>query len=65
MTTSIILGRKRNSKSFHVVSGPLPPDDQNKKFNKLSVSKGNGLAEISLHEIIMSEGRKRKTFPAK
>ena len=65
MTTSIILGRKHRSKQFEVVSKPAPPVEQNARFNKMSQGTGNGWAEIYLHEIVLSSGRKQKRFAVK
>lgn len=64
MTLSIILGRKHTDSpnDFSVIAGPGAPSDINNQFNQLTLSDGNGLAEIYLHELILSAGRKRKSF---
>lgn len=63
MTTSIILGRKHGSKAVEVVSGPDSPFVQNKLFNEMTQGSGEGWAEIYLHELMLSGGRKQKRFP--
>lgn len=63
MRTSIILGRKHDSDDVEVVAGPLPPDQANTKWKELVRRNGNGFAEIYLHELSLSAGRKRQNFP--
>lgn len=63
MTVSIILGRKHGSSTVAVVSGPGNPQDENKKFNVMTLGDGEGYAEIYLHELMLSGGRKQKVFP--
>jgi hypothetical protein len=62
MTISIILGRKPGSQAVRVVSAPTDPTTQNKKFNAMTVGDGDGWEEIYLHELKLTDGRKRKIF---
>jgi hypothetical protein len=63
MTVAIILGLKHGSSAVKVVSGPGDPRTVNEKFNKLTLGDGEGYAEIYLHELMLSNGRKQKRFP--
>jgi hypothetical protein len=62
MTISIILGRKHGSNAVEMVNQPSDPTAQNAIFNQMSQGTGNGYAEIYLHELRLSAGRKQKIF---
>jgi hypothetical protein len=63
MTISIILGREHGSDDITVVRGPGNPEEVNGQFNAMTLTDGDGLAEIYLHELMLTGGRKQKTFP--